>query len=300
MQIKFLIVGALVLVTGCAKQRVRFERFRQYAPYRFAGPAPKPECSSSGQWKWCVDQPPASVKIDPTTILYVLHHAGGSERTWTDYPVARKFYAWFAKRKLPAPRVVAVSYGRYWTLMEEAGETQPALLRPFVDGLLPEIEGAFKPAPTQRMLWGTSQGGLNGASLILREPELFARAVLSCPAIFSFPMYSNSEADAYIVRLKAVRKSVYWGLGKLRPLIGGDAAWEREGPLSLVAAAETLPPTLVQVNNRDEYGFQDGGRKFAALARSRGLPVTIEAAGDAHCVIDPEPGIAFLFDLLGG
>ncbi len=294
MKQRLLVVLTLLFAQGCANQRVRFERFVHYAPYRFSGPAPQVKCRSSGKWKWCVDTPRKSMKTDRETILYVLHHAGASERTWGEFPVARKFYSWFKKRGVPAPRVVSVSYGPYWTLMEEPGKTQPALLRPFVDEVMPEIERGFKFSPSKRLLWGTSQGGLNGASLILREPDLFSRAVLSCPAIFAFPMYSDSQADAYIERNDSVRRSVYWGLKKLRPRIGGAEAWAREAPLVLIENAESLPPTFVQINPGDEYGFQDGGRKFAETAQSRGLPVTLKSGGWSHCVFDIESAIEFL------
>jgi pimeloyl-ACP methyl ester carboxylesterase len=288
-----LLAAALAALSGCVTQRAKLARWFHYAPQRFAGPAPEIECRSSGKWKWCADA--ARSSADASTILYVLHPAGGSERTWSEYPVSRKFYDRYEKRGLKPPRVVAVSYGKYWTLMEAPGSAQPALLRPFVDDLMPAIELALgitgKP---RRLLWGTSQGGLNGASLILRDPDLFERVVLSCPAFYSFPLYSDREADAYITRLGASRDSVYWGLARLRPRIGGPEAWEREGPLTLIAKADRLPPTLVQANPGDEFGFQEGARRFSTFAKENRLPVTLSENGKHHCVIDTVEAIDFL------
>ena len=289
-------IGALFFLQSCASQQARFDRLFHYAPYRFAGPAPEAECREFESWKWCVDKPDSSAAVDEKSVLYVLHHAGGSERTWSESPVARKFYAQLLKQGAAAPRVVSVSYGPYWTLMEEAGEKQPALLRPFVDTLMPEIERSLGMSSPKRLLWGMSQGGLNGASLILREQQLFARAVLSCPAIYSFPLYSDSAADTYIERVKANRESVYWGLEKLRPRIGGANAWRREGPLGLIGTVKSLPPTLMQVNVADEYGFQEGGKMLFTRAKSRGFPVEIQTYGNSHCVIDAERAVNFLFN----
>lgn len=285
------------LISGCALQRGRARRFFHYASYLSAGPAPEADCRQTEVIRYCFHKPPKGTIEDPDAVLYFLHPADGSEKDWVKYPISRVYYQRFRKRDVPAPQVVTLSYGPYWTLMNEPGEKQPALFETFVSSWMALIEEETG-APRRRYIWGMSQGGLNAAELILKRPDLFAGAVISCPAFYSFPLYSKDDViKRYIKRTGADAGSVNWGLAILRPRVGGPEAWAEEDPLALAAKARRIPPTLIQANTGDDYGFYEGASRFYDALHDSDLPVTFASSPGAHCVVDAPQAVDFLIAL---
>lgn len=294
------VVVALILfsLSGCAVQRGRVARWFHFVSYVPDGPAPRTECRKAEDFRYCVDVPPKKTKANPNSLLYVLHHAGGGPRSWSGSPAARVFYARFRKAKISPPVVVSVSYGPYWTLMDAPGSKQKALFEDFVSRAMPRIETDLG-VPRRRLLWGVSQGAFNGAQLLFKRPKLFRGAVLSCPAIYTIPLYSGKEAiREYTERTKADPYSVIWGIELLRPLIGGPEAWAKEDPLALARRAKGLPPVMIQANAKDEFGFFEGGQLLAEILKDRGEPVEFRRNSGSHCAIDPRQASDFLIDLL--
>ncbi|MEE8425629.1 MAG: hypothetical protein V3S11_07350, partial [Elusimicrobiota bacterium] len=298
MRSRIAVLLSLFLFSGCAVQRGRIARWFHFVSYVPDGPAPKTECRKVEDFSYCVDIPPKKVKASPDSLLYVLHHAGGGPRSWSGSPAPRVLYARFRKAKIPPPVIVSVSYGPFWTLMDAPGSKQKALFESFISTTMPRIE-ADVGAPKKRLLWGVSQGAFNGAQLIFKRPKLFDGAVLSCPAIYTIPLYSGEEAiRKYTLRTKADPYSVVWGIELLRPLVGGPEAWEKENPLALARTAKGLPPVMIQANVKDEFGFFEGGKLLAEILKNRGEPVEFRRNSGSHCAVDPRQASDFLIDLL--
>lgn len=269
----------------------RLTAWLRLAAYRLSGPPPSQVGPSDGDW--CLFKPPAGVGEDAASLLYFLHPACGDAGSWGRLPLSRVFYARAKALGAPAPRVVGVSYGPLWSLLPTPGAEQPSLLERFVGTDLPRIEASLG-APRRRLLWGMSQGGFNAASVLLSHPGTFARAAVTCPAFYDFPIYSDEEAWRFVARTGASAELAWWGLERLRPRVGGPEAWSREDPLVRAADARELPPTLVQATQGDEYGFFTGAERFTAALASRGLPATWAPEPGGHCVFDAARAADFL------
>ncbi len=290
----FLIVLVSCL-TGCAVHSARSYRWFHFVSYLTAGPPPSAECGEEDGMRYCIHTAPKRAKEDETSVLYFLHHAGGSQLSWRELPMSRVYYSYFRRRYLPAPKVVTISYGPYWTLMDEPGEKQEALFQRFVDRDMPLIEEKLG-SPRRRYLWGMSQGGLNAASLILKSPDLFNGAVLSCPAFYSVSIYADDEElRSYAARTHSdFEGSVMWGIRRLRPLVGGPEEWARADPLILARDAERVPPLLIQANRKDEFGFFEGSEIFYRALRKRNHTVTFKPYRGGHCVVGIAQAVRFI------
>ncbi|MFH1095506.1 MAG: hypothetical protein V1728_04780, partial [Candidatus Micrarchaeota archaeon] len=248
---------------------------------------------------YCIHKSPEGVAEDPKALLYFLHPAEADELSWREFPISRVYYKMFHENELPAPRVVTISYGPYWTLMDEPGEIQPALFETFVSSWMPLIERETGP-PNRRYLWGMSQGAFNSSLLVLKRPKLFDGAVLSCPSFFPFPLYSDAKVIAkYVKSSNADAYSVDWAVRTLRPRVGGPEAWKKEDPLKLAARSKglPLPPILIQANKKDEYGFYKGAKQFYKTLKKLRHPVSFRPYRGMHCVVDAEKAVDFLIDL---
>lgn len=290
-----LLTLAIASLSGCGARMARSYRMFHFLSFLSSGPPPTIECDDVGDLKYCVHKAPEEAEEDLSSILYFLHHAGGSERSWLELHMSREYYSYFRRRDLPAPRVISVSYGPYWTLLDEPGPEQPALFRKFVNEDMPAIEKKVG-RPRRRYLWGMSQGGLNVAELILKRPELFDGAVLSCPALYSVSIYADDdELYRYARRTGSdFEGSVMWGVRHLRKRVGGPEAWEREDPLKLVQTSWKIPPTLIQANREDEFGIFEGAEIFYRALRQRHQTVTFRPHHGGHCVIAVRQAVRFI------
>ena len=274
------------LASGCAVHSSRSYRALHFVSFLNSGPPPVAQCRTRGELRYCVHTAPKEAEEDLSSILYFLHYAGGSEKSWEELPFSRVYYAYFRRRNLPVPKVVSISYGPYWTLSDARSETGEALFPAFLQRDMPFIEEELG-TPKRRYLWGMSQGGLNAARLILRRPEMFDGAILSCPALYSLSIYAPEEQlRAYALRTKAdFDGSVMWGIKALLPWAGGPQAWRMEDPLNLAKEADHVPPILIQANRRDEFGFFEGAEIFYRELKRKRQSVTFKPHFGGHCVV---------------
>lgn len=208
------------------------------------------------------------------TVLYYLHGAGQSHRSWSKWSVARNLEKEFAKNGVPVPTVVSVSFGQYWILKN--GDR----LERFTDIAMPYIEKRIG-VPKRRWLWGLSMGGFNAAQLLLRYPKMWSTVVLSCPAITPLSPYAEAEEiQEYIARNEADPRKVRWMLSFSRKAFG-EREWPEHDPLALASNAPALPPVFIECGDKDEYGFYEGARSFADAVGADFHPV----AGGGHCVV---------------
>lgn len=292
----FLFLAAAVCGgAGCAVHSARSYRFLHFLSFLTAGPRPKAKCGEREGMRYCIHRAPLRAKEDETSVLYFLHYAGGSQHSWEELPLSRVYYSYFRRRYLPAPRVVTVSYGPYWTLIDRPEGASETLFERFIEQDMPFLEEKLG-GPRRRFVWGMSQGGLNAASLLLKRPELFSGGVLSCPAFYSVSIYADEEElRRYTERTNAdFEGSVMWGVRRLRRHIGGPEVWAREDPLFLVRDAERAPPMLIQANRRDEFGFFEGAEQFYLALRRNNHTVDFKPSSGGHCVVGIGEAVRYL------
>jgi pimeloyl-ACP methyl ester carboxylesterase len=269
--------------------------YLHHGKYLLAGAKPAVNCGEGPGFKYCLHEGPHG---DGRDALYFLHYANGSELSWSKIPLARAYYAEFHKRGLPAPRVVSVSYGTHWNLLDKGGRLPGGgLFDHFVSTAMPFLEARLG-KPGRRFIWGMSQGSLNGALLVLKRPELWSGAVFSCPAWFTIPVHADDKTVAeFVARTRADPKVARSGLDFIRERTAGPEEWAREEPLARAAAASRLPPLSVDCTTGDEYGFFEGARRFSEILKARGEPVTFRAERGSHCQLDARAASAFLADI---
>jgi pimeloyl-ACP methyl ester carboxylesterase len=291
----FVIAGLAAALSGCS--RAAF--YAHFVPYYFAGHAPKAECSDGPGFRYCLHRAPGGVD-DGKSTLYFLHYAGGSEQSWSKIPVSRVYYAEFARRGLPPPRVVTISFGPYWTLFDAPGPLSPEGRFPvFVNKVIPFIEGKIG-TPARRFIWGMSQGGLNAAELVLRRPDLWSGAVFSCPGWYTTSVFATGPAfEDYVRRTGGARKTVRWGMGLIRDRVASLEAWEREDPLERAKTAKGLPPVYIDCTREDEFGFYEGARLMDKRLRASGQTVTFREERGKHCELDARAAARFLAERVG-
>ena len=292
------IMAGMAVLFFCAYYRSYIPFYFHFVPYFFAGPAPKAQCSSGPGFKYCLYGAPQGVAQDTESVLYFLHYAGGSEKSWLFNPISRVYYAEFKRRGLPAPKVVAISYGPYWHLFDKAGPISPGLFANFVDKAMPEIEAKLG-GPKRRYLWGMSQGGFNASLLVLKQPDLWSGAVFSCPAWYTISVFSSPQETAdFISRTHADPYLVEGGIKIIRERVAGAEEWLRENPLARAALARDLPPVYVDCTTEDDYGFYEGAQRFVETLRSRHQDVVFRKESGGHCELDAREASSFLAGLV--
>lgn len=286
-------LAPLLLAAGCGSTRF----YAHFVPYYFAGPKPSAQCGQGQGFRYCAYRAPPGAADDPESVLYFFHYGGGSEESWSSFPAARVYYAEFKKRGLPAPRVVAVSYGGNWVLFDKPGPKSAGLFGPFVSEALPWLEDKFG-RPRRRYVWGMSQGSLNAGLVVLKKPELWSGAVFSCPGFSQLsPFASPAEIDAFIKRTRADRAKVQSWLKLVRERVAGPEAWTREDPLARALSASGLPPVYIDCTREDEYGFFEGAARMAEILRERGQNAEFVAESGEHCQLDARGVAVFLAEL---
>lgn len=245
------------------------------------------------RWTYCVHRVSPSVNAD---VVYYLHGANGSAETWANTPYFRRIYdAWGTQ----APTVISVSYGPVWLLAEKNTSTYSGLYTHFVSTALPAIEKAQALKPARRLLAGSSMGGFNSVQLYLKNPELFARVALLCPAVAEVGPYSGDEAiDAYVERTGADDALVANSIYLTRLFFPTRAAYQSADPLPQAAARVTAksPPLFVSIGLQDEYGFFEGAGKLVDLVKSKGARAAYSPVQGTHCTWDWKSVSQFLVE----
>jgi pimeloyl-ACP methyl ester carboxylesterase len=245
------------------------------------------------RWTYCVHRVNPSVNAD---VIYFLHGANGNADSWANSPYFRRIYdAWGTQ----APTVVSVSYGSVWLLAEKNTSAYSGLYTHFVKVALPSIEKEQALVPARRLLAGASMGGFNSAQLYLKNPELFSKVALLCPALSEVGPYSGDDAiEDYITRTGASRALVNNSLYLTRLFFPTRAAYLTADPLPLARERVTRksPDLLVSIGLQDGYGFFEGAEKFSEIAKSKGARATYVTVQGAHCTWDWKAVTQFLVE----
>jgi S-formylglutathione hydrolase FrmB len=258
-------------------------------PASIAAPAVDVNCyqsTTTGFWyHYCVHKAEASTSQD---VIYYFHGIRGSEYEWESSPYFSQIYTLWGNA---APIVVSVSYGSTWLLAERNGSRYSGLYENFVTVALPSIESSRNIHPAHRMLMGLSMGGFNAAQVYLKNPELFTKVGLACPAITTVGPYSDADAIGnYTARTHALSSYVNNALYLSSEYFPNATAWSEADPIALANARLTpnYPALYVSGGLQDEYGFFEGAAQFATIASSHGVSATWVPLPGRHCTFDWE------------
>lgn len=122
---------------------------------------------------------------EPALVLYLLHGAGGNEKTWTgEDPVLQGPLVQAMRNGTLRPSVLAMpTLGpNTWWIDGAADAAASALL----DEVMPRIEARlpFTAHRTRRALLGVSMGGYGALQLALAQPQRFCAAALVSPTAY--------------------------------------------------------------------------------------------------------------------
>lgn len=254
--------------------------------------------ASPVQWQYCIYTTPGSANPD---VIYHLHGAGEDERSWETNGAGDFMSDAWLKAGKPAPTIVSVSFGRTWLLASRNESQDSGLYEVFVNSVIPYIENrVLNGVHGKRSLFGYSMGGYNGSQLYLKNPELFHRVVLGCPALSNVSPYATrSEIDDYIRRTGAHPLYVQYMLGIVHNYYPDDGSYRLDSPLDRADkdVNPLYPPLHISCGDRDEFGFHEGALLMADLVRSKGANVTWESIpGGRHCDMNRVSVAQFLME----
>jgi hypothetical protein len=196
------------------------------------------------------------------------------------------------REKKDSPPWVSLSFGRIGILSE------PEMLRRMKDIMIPYIEKkiGFHVPPKERFILGVSMGGGNALYGIQKEPQLFQKAFLVCPAVsLLVPGSERRHIHDYVKRTGAYFQLIVHAYSLLPRIFFDPSYFDSVDPF--IAGQRDFgphtPPIYIQTSSRDEFGFQEGGQVLAMVARSRGVKVQFDEIKGGHCVFEPETAVNF-------
>lgn len=216
-------------------------------------------------------------------IIYFFHGLEGSEETWfTQYFGTLMIQKWW-KHWGYRPRIVTVSFGPQWLLVDNS---RYPLLPLFVKGVLPLLEskvGGLRKG--HRHLIGQSMGGFNAAEVSLKTAGIFNKVALLCPAIATVgPFDSSDKIEDYIRRTGASREKVQTMLQISRSVFIDQSDWTKHDPLLLLKKPQIKKSRyFVSVGESDDYGFQEGAEEFVRISRHYKFQTRWIPVAGGHC-----------------
>lgn len=217
-------------------------------------------------------------------IIYFFHGLNGSAKTWFTQWVGTLMVQYVWQSKGYRPRIVSVSFGKEWLLVDNKKHN---LLTLFSNQVMPFIEkkmGGLRRG--QRHLIGQSMGGFSAAQIALKKPGLFSRVALLCPSITTIgPYASKREVDDYIYRTAAWPWMVRKMLLISRNIFSDKADWDKHDPLILLKRYRytTKSKFYVSTGMWDGYGFQEGSSVFSRIAKARAFDTQWIPVPGIHC-----------------
>jgi hypothetical protein len=137
-------------------------------------------------------------------------------------------------RVVPEFLVVGISYGgkepdygklrredytpTRWQLPEEkepTGGDAPKFLRFLEENVIPTVEGRYRVNASERMLAGSSAGGLFTLYALIEKPDLFQSYLALSPAAFWGDRYLFEREREFRARHPALKKRVWLSVGEL-------------------------------------------------------------------------------------
>lgn len=210
---------------------------------------------------------------EPALTIYLLHGAGGDEKTWTgEDPMLRGplVQAMLDGTLRPSALVMpTVGHNSWWI----NGAVDPAASA-FLEEVMPRVEARLPSAPTRerRALLGVSMGAFGALQFALSQPQRFCAASLIAPAVYDPlpPPDSSARRTAQFAR-------------------GGqfdEALWQTSnypGKLAAYARSPQKLPFWIIVGDRDHLGLlRDSTRLYERLREIQPNDVELRVIGGGH------------------
>ena len=231
--------------------------------------------------RYCIARQERSRNPD---VLYYFHGLNDDENFWLK-ELGLPLYARWRERGVDAPTVVSISVhnyrlGNFWLLVDKNDQsTESGYLSRTVLGAIPEVEKILGGVRGKRLLMGASMGGFNAAQLYIHYGHLFSRVALVCPAITTVsPFAPDAEFAAYRERTGASWYNVEGSVHLVKRVLPTEALYQQQAPLNQARKKlnSKSAPLHVSCGSDDEYGFQEGSRVLADVARANGVSVTFQ------------------------
>jgi pimeloyl-ACP methyl ester carboxylesterase len=246
-------------------------------------------------YEYCVNKVRGSTNPD---VVYHLHGAGEDVHAWTANGPGRAVNDSWRTSKTNAPVVVSISFGQAWLLASKNSSPTSGLYDVFVQAVLPNIEAnVLHGVKGRRLLFGYSMGGYNGTQLFLKNPELFEKVVLACPALAKVsPFGTPEELEDYIKRTGADRSLVQFMLEIVKHFYPDGPSYLQDAPLEKAdkQLGPTFPPLHLSCGDADGFGFYEGATIMRDIAQAHNVNLTWQSLKGPHCVMDPDSIAGFL------
>jgi pimeloyl-ACP methyl ester carboxylesterase len=260
-------------------------------------PATQSECARSTlnnqSFGWCLT--PTDRDKNPN-VIYFFHGLTLNEHRWDTAQFTQDMVSIWKAQGLTPPTVVTISFGPVWLLTEVPGSAK--LYDLFVQQIMPFFENMIGPVTRdQRIALGESMGGFNASQLLVKNPELFSKFALQCPAITPVgPFDSDAETLQFLEQSGAEPFHVL-----LTKIIGmwtfkNEANWLNHAPLVLAAARPNVPAQIyLSCGTADEFGFEVGtGQLYNELLnKTQGIQYEL-IQGGTHSTVDAQKMANFL------
>jgi len=224
-------------------------------------------------------------------IIFYLHGRGGNAHSWSEN-YGKELEKYWRLNNLPAPTIIAISFGPQWFLTEfPLAPGLPPLQELYTNILIPNYEAMLGgPQGGRRMLVGESMGGYNASMLFLKRSKLFAKVAILCPAIPTItPFSTTAEIEDYMQRTGADRAKVEDMVKTSRALFPTTELWLNHSPLDLVRTHTDFssPELYLSCGDKDEYGFFEGTEQFSKLSAANGVKqLWVPISEGVHCSVD--------------
>ncbi len=254
------------------------------------------KATSSGiGWKYCLHEYPNSSR----KVLYYLHGILGSEHDWKNHELERGIVRRWIERGLKPPIVVSMSMGPVWLLTEKNKSKHSGGYEVFHQEILPTLKNKLGFKSEEDWLMGVSMGGFNASQLYFKNPSLFKKTALICPAMTTVDPYVNKQGfDDYIYRTGAIPFLVWLSQLITKEHIPDALDWPKHSPIDLGTKyfSRDSKPLYVSNGTRDEFGFHEGDIRLTRIAYERGVPITSHFfTGKGHCYVDSKPIADFFY-----
>ncbi|WP_413561539.1 alpha/beta hydrolase-fold protein [Bdellovibrio sp. HCB209] len=242
--------------------------------------------------KYCINQVDRTHNKD---IIFFFHGISGSEQSWFKKSDTRSIAKHWLARKYE-PTVISISFGPVWMLV---ANQKFQYLNLFREQILPYLENEVGGlSGGRRMVIGQSMGGFNAAEASLRNPGMFSRVVLLCPALTVMgPFATPDEIDDYKQRTHAESLLVDSIIDISKRYIVDQADWDQHDPMKLPAIypTEILKPLYyVSTGRGDNFGFQEGSEIFVETIKKYGFQAQWAPVYGWHCSFNRQGAADFI------
>jgi pimeloyl-ACP methyl ester carboxylesterase len=235
--------------------------------------------------------------VDPKNhdLLIHFHGLAGSALSWQNEERNADTRREIEALGKSVPTVVSISFGDLWLLTDIKDHGDKYNL--FKNKILPFLEGkaGFK-KDGRLLLMGESMGGFNALQLYLKDPQIFSRYMILCPALSQLNPWSSDEDVAnFIDRTGASSFRVEFYMQVAKYNFSNMDEWNTNNPLYLAKNHTSgLPPIYLSGDEHDQYGFYEGDKILYDLLTTRATEHKWNTIDGRHCQIDPKGVAQFL------